>query len=235
MGGIIFREDKRTCCSQAFLKFIVITLIGLYLSTTFEDYHFIIKKTYMKKALLLLAAAAMITGMSSFLPAKKKQSTALTVNVEKSRIDWVAAKKNDFHTGYFPIKSGTLTVDNGKITGGKFVIDLANLKVTDAGGGDGLTGHLKRADFFDVEKFNEAVYEITSVNYTSDAAAEISGNLTLKGASVPVKILAQVRGAGPQGIFAQSFVNLDRTLLGINYGIGNVAKDVQLAIHLFAK
>ncbi|MBV9987152.1 MAG: YceI family protein [Chitinophagaceae bacterium] len=190
----------------------------------------------MKKALLMLSGAALILGMSSFMPIKtKKPATTLTVNAEKSRIDWVAAKKTDFHTGYFPIKSGTVNVEDGKITGGKFVIDLANLKVTDPGGGDGLTGHLKRADFFDVEKFNEAVYEISSVNYTSDATADISGNLTLKGVSFPVKIAAQVRGAGAQGLFAQSFVNLDRTLIGITYGVGNVAKDVQLAIHLFAK
>src|SRR6478672_8746466 len=114
----------------------------------------------MKKTVLAIMGAALIAGLSSFVPRLKKEPATLTVNLEKSRIDWVAAKKNDFHTGYFPLKSGNLIVDNGKITGGKFVIDLANLKVTDAGGGDGLTGHLKRADFFDVEKFNEAVFEI---------------------------------------------------------------------------
>jgi polyisoprenoid-binding protein YceI len=189
----------------------------------------------MKKTVLAIMGAALIAGLSSFVPRLKKEPATLTVNLEKSRIDWVAAKKNDFHTGYFPLKSGNLIVDNGRITGGKFVIDLANLKVTDAGGGDGLTGHLKRADFFDVEKFNEAVFEISGVSYTSDATADINGNLTVKGVTVPMKIQAQVRGAGPQGFFAQSFVNLDRTLIGINYGIGNVAKDVQLAIHLFAK
>ncbi len=190
----------------------------------------------MKKTILAVMGAALMTGLSSFGPGtEKKQSTSLTVDTQKSRVDWVASKKNDFHTGFFPIKSGQINVDGGKITGGKFVLDLANLKVTD-GAGDGLTGHLKRADFFDVEKFNEAVYEITSVNYTSDATAEISGNLTLKGATFPVKINANIRSIDPaKGVFAQSFVSLDRTLLGINYGIGNVSKDVQLAIHLFAK
>lgn len=190
----------------------------------------------MKKTFLALAGMALLTGLYSFTPGTEKKQTGLTVNTEKSRIDWVASKKNDFHTGVFPIKSGQIMVDGaGKLTGGKFVLDVANVKVTDAGGGEGLTGHLKRADFFDVEKFSEAVYEITGVTYTSDNTADVSGNLTIKGTTVPVGIKAMIRSSDAKGFFAQSFVNLDRTLLGMNYGIGNVSKDVQLAIHIFAK
>jgi len=40
-----------------------------------------------------------------------------------------------------------VSVDGGKLTGGKFVIDLAGIKVTDAGGGDALAGHLKNQTF----------------------------------------------------------------------------------------
>jgi polyisoprenoid-binding protein YceI len=190
----------------------------------------------MKKAFLALAGIAFLTGIYSFMPGTEKKQTALTVNTTKSRIDWVASKKNDFHTGFFPIKSGQVMVDgSGKLTGGKFVLDMSNVKVTDVGGGDGLNGHLKRADFFEVEKFSEATYEITGVNYTGDNTADISGNLTVKGTTVPVSIKAMIRSSDDKGFFAQSFVNLDRTLLGINYGIGNVSKDVELAVHIFAK
>jgi polyisoprenoid-binding protein YceI len=188
----------------------------------------------MKKTIVALAGMALLAGIYSFAPVTgKKAATPLAVNTTKSRIDWVGSKKNDFHTGYFPIKSGEVLVDGGKLTGGKFVIDLANLKVTD--GGDGLANHLKRADFFDVEKFTEATYEITSVNYTGTNTADVNGNLVVKGATVPMKISVNVRNSDDKGFFAQSFVNLDRTALGINYGIGNVSKDVQLAIHIFAK
>ncbi|MES2332202.1 MAG: YceI family protein [Bacteroidota bacterium] len=190
----------------------------------------------MKKAIVALAGIAFLTGIYSFAPGTGKKALApLTVNTAKSRVDWVASKKNDFHTGFFPIKSGEVNVDGGKLTGGKFVIDLANLKVTDAGGGDGLTGHLKRADFFDVEKFAEATYDITSVSYTGENTAEVSGNLTVKGTIVPMKIQVLIRNSDDKGFFAQSFVSIDRTLLGVNYGIGNVSKDVELAIHIFAK
>ncbi|MEO8172568.1 MAG: YceI family protein [Sediminibacterium sp.] len=187
----------------------------------------------MKKAIVALAGIAFLTGIYSFVPGTGKKALApLTVNTAKSRIDFVASKKNDFHTGIFPLKSGEVNVEGGKLTGGKFVIDLANLKVTDAAG-DGLTGHLKRADFFEVEKFAEATYEITSVNYTGENTADISGNLTLKGASFPVKFPALIRSSDDKGFFAQAFFSVDRTALGIVYN--GPSKDVELAIHLFAK
>lgn len=188
----------------------------------------------MKKAFLAIAGFALVLGFSSFVASNgKKDVVTYNVNAEKSRIDWIASKKVDFHTGYFPVKSGSIAVEGGKIKGGKFVIDLSALKLTDAGGGDRLLGHLKSPDFFDVAKFGEADYEITGVNYTSDNTAEISGNLNIKGATVPVKFTANIRSVDDKGLFAQAFFSLDRTLLGLNYGVGMVSKDVQIAVHLF--
>lgn len=189
----------------------------------------------MKKTFLALAGIAFLTGMYSFVPRSEKNlHTDLTVNTEKSRVDWVAAKKSDFHTGSFPVKSGQVMVDGGKLTGGKFVLDLANMKVTD-GAGDRLNTHLKSADFFDVAKFGEAVYEITSVNYTGATSADVSGNLTVKGTTVPVNFKAMIRNSDDKGFFAQAFITMDKNLVGITYGAGNVSNDVQLAVHLFAK
>lgn len=188
----------------------------------------------MKKAFVAIAGFAMILGLSSFVSKDiKKDVVNYTVNAEKSRIDWIGSKKADFHTGFFPIKSGSVSVDGGKLKGGKFVIDLAGVKVTDAGGGDRLTGHLKSPDFFDVAKNAEATFEITSVNYTSATAADVAGTLNIKGLSVPVKFVANVRSADDKGFFAQAFLSIDRTLLGVAYGAGMVSNDVQLAIHIY--
>ena len=187
----------------------------------------------MKKSILALAGIAFLSGIFSFVPkAVKKDVSSLTVNVEKSRIDWVASKASDFHTGIFPLKSGQVQVEGGKLKGGKFVIDLANLKVTDPAT-EKLTPHLKSGDFFDVAKFAEASYEITGVSYTGDNTADVTGNLTVKGITVPVKLQAMIRNSNEKGFFAQSFLSIDRTLLGITYN--GPSKDVQLAIHLFAK
>lgn len=186
----------------------------------------------MKKAFLTLVSAALLIGVSSFTNETKKAPITLAVVAEKSRVDWIGSKAGDFHTGSFTVKSGQVQVDGGKLVGGSFVIDLANLKVTD-GAGERLAGHLKAADFFEVAKFGEATYTISSVNYTSDNNCEINGNLVIKGATVPVKFNASIRSASEKGLFGQAFFSVDRTALGINYN--GPSKDVQLAIHLFAK
>jgi polyisoprenoid-binding protein YceI len=187
----------------------------------------------MKNSIFAILALVMTMGLSSFVGDNtKKDVVNYTVNAEKSRIDWIGAKKGDFHTGFFPIKSGSVVVDGGKLKGGKFVIDLAGVKVTDAAG-DRLTGHLKSAEFFDVAKYAEASFEIATVNYTSQSAAEVTGTLSVKGNSVPVKFVVNVRGADDKGFFGQAFLTIDRTLLGVNYGPDQISKDVQLAIHIF--
>ncbi len=189
----------------------------------------------MKKIVFTLLGTAFLAGLFAFTSVKStKDVVTYTVQSDKSRIDWVGSKKSDFHTGNFTVKSGSVQVDGGKLTGGEFVIDLANVKVTDPAGAK-LEGHLKSADFFDVAKFGEATYKITSVNYTGDNLATINGTLNLKGTSLPISFQATIRNADAKGFFAEAFFSLDRTLFGVNYGVGMVAKDVQLAVHLFAK
>lgn len=161
-----------------------------------------------------------------------------TVNAQKSKVDWIGSKKNDFHTGYFPLKSGTLQVEAGKLVGGSFVIDIAALKVTDASGGDRLQGHLSSADFFDIAKFGEAQFNITSVKNRKRDKVIITGDLTMKGIKAPVSFPAVIRSADrnekDKGFFAEAFFSFDRTVFGVNYGIGMVDSDVQLAIHIYA-
>lgn len=189
----------------------------------------LIKKTSMKKIFTAVAAIALMASVSAFTV---KPADNYTVNTERSRVEWIGAKAKDYHTGTFNLKSGSLTADGGKLTGGSFVIDLTSIKVTDAGGGERLAGHLKSADFFDVAKNTEATFTISGVNYTSATNVEISGNLSIKGLNVPLKFPAVVRSADDKGFFGQAFFSIDRTLLGINYK--GPANDVQLTVYLFA-
>lgn len=188
----------------------------------------------MKKIALALLSTVILAGVYSFTGVTStKDVVTYKVDAGKSKVDWVGSKKNDFHTGFFTVKSGSVQVNGGKVTGGEFVIDLANLKVTDAAGAR-LEGHLKAGDFFDVAKFGEATYKITNVVYSDDTNATITGDLNLKGATLPVSFKAAIRSADDKGFFAEAFFAMDRTLFGINYGIGNIAKDVQVAVHLYA-
>ena len=117
----------------------------------------------MKKIIFSIAVIAASISLYSFTP-KAKNADVVTFNVtaQKSKVDFTGSKKSDYHTGYFPIKSGAVQVNGGKLVGGSFVIDIAGLKVTDEGGGAKLQGHLSSADFFDISLVNERVEDVVS-------------------------------------------------------------------------
>jgi polyisoprenoid-binding protein YceI len=188
----------------------------------------------MKKIKYSLSLIAASISLVSFAPSQKKaDAVTFTITAQKSKVDWIGSKKSDYHTGYFPIKSGAVQVEAGKLVGGNFVIDVAGLKVTDDRGGEKLQGHLSSGDFFDIAKFGEATFKITSVKYTAGDKATITGNLKIKDISAPITFIASIRNADDKGFFAEAFLPFDRTLFGINYGIGMVDSEVQLAIHIY--
>jgi len=188
----------------------------------------------MKKIIFSLTLIVASIGLFSFTAKTTKADvTTFTVNTKGSKVDFTGSKKSDYHTGYFPIKSGSVQVDAGKLVGGSFVIDVAGLKVTDDRGGEKLQGHLSSADFFDITKFGEATFKITSVKYTTGDKATITGDLSLKGATAPVSFTASIRNADDKGFFAEAFLPFDRTVFGIKYGVGFVDSEVQLAIHIY--
>ena len=78
------------------------------------------------------------------------------VDVTKSVVNWTGKKVTGEHHGTIAVKEGDLEEMNGKVTGGKIVMDMpsiANLDLTDAGMNAKLIGHLKSDDFFGVQTF----------------------------------------------------------------------------------
>ena len=191
-------------------------------------------KKVMKKVFVAIATSLVLTGVYSFVPTNNNGET-VTLSVDgKSKVDFVGSKKGDFHPGTFAVKSGSVTIHDGKLAGGKFVIDVANVRVTD-GAGVKLEGHLKSPDFFDAAKYPEATFEITGVSYLSTNTAEVAGTFNFKGNNIPLKFPVYIRTADANGIFAQAFFAVDKNLLGITYGKGNLSDDIQISIHLYAK
>jgi polyisoprenoid-binding protein YceI len=187
----------------------------------------------MKKLFIAMVALATSTAFYAFMPTQKATPIAYNVVGETSKVDFSGSKKEGYHPGYFKVKEGNVMVAAGKIVGGKFTIDIANLKVTDESG-EKLEGHLKAPDFFASEKYADATYEIKTVTYTSATNASISGNLSIKGLNVPVKFNAIVRSVDDKKLFAEAFFSIDRTKLGMTYGKGMISNDVQIGVHLYA-
>ncbi|CAF0881325.1 unnamed protein product [Rotaria sordida] len=168
----------------------------------------------MKKGFLFLATAAVTIGLYSFIPATKKaEPVTYTVTTSASKIDFVGSKKGGYHPGTIALKDGSVTVTDGKLSGGKFTIDMASVKLTDGSGG--AEKHIKSDEVLAVEKFAEATFEITGVTYTDASNAEIAGTLTIKGTSVPLKFPAIIRNADDKRFFGQAFFTLNSKLLPI--------------------
>lgn len=178
-----------------------------------------------------------------------KAGDAYAVNTEESKIDWVGGKLvGNSHNGYIKLQDGQLNVEDGNLTGGRFVIDMSTLTDTDIeeeGKRKKLEGHLKSDDFFNVEAHPTATFEITSVQPASDkpgATHMITGNLTMKSITKSVTLPANISMEGNKIKATTPQFVIDRTQWEVMYGASalgvvqdNIIKDeVALKINLMA-
>ncbi|MEJ8801451.1 YceI family protein [Pontibacter sp. H249] len=189
----------------------------------------------MKKLVILasLASAVMFTATAGNTP--KATATTEVANpakgrvynavVEKSEIKWNGKKVTGEHYGAISLKSGNLTVDKNKVTGGKFVIDMNSITVEDIKDAEyngKLVGHLKNDDFFGVDKFPTATFEIKSLAPIAKAAAgkpnyKVNGLLTIKGITKPVQFPATI--TVKDGVAtAKADVTVNRAQYDVKYG-----------------
>lgn len=131
-----------------------------------------------------------------------KNGEKYTLDIENSKVEWkgykVVKSDNTSHFGVIKFDTGELTVKDGILESGKFVANMASLESIDlkddADQKGKLEGHLKSQDFFDVEKYPTASYEITKVTATTngDYNTALEGNLTIKNITKPVTFNANV-------------------------------------------
>lgn len=138
------------------------------------------------------------------------------INLSKSLVEWTGKKIGGAHNGEVKIKSAYLDLKNGKIDGGKVVMDMTSITNTDLedeGYNQKLVGHLKSDDFFGVEKYPTASFEITKSTKFKNGKASISGKLTIKGKTEDITI--DVLEADGQ---YSAKVEVDRSKFDVRYG-----------------
>ncbi len=152
-----------------------------------------------------------------FTPAKP-DGKEFKIDVAASKVEWIGTKVTGKHNGTINLKSGSVFVKDGAVVAGKFVADMASLDDKDLSGEyhDKLNKHLKSDEFFDVEKFPEGVFEISSVE-TSANGATVKGNLTLKGVTHGVTFDANIVVEKNVPKAAKATFNIDRKKWGIVY------------------
>lgn len=156
---------------------------------------------YSVKSLAFLAVMGLAITSCTPTPEGKKIDATEAQNVENtataaaqkfaadvttSKIEWLGTKMGGQHNGDLKLSNGEVVVEGGKIVGGTFTIDMTSINVLDLTGEakGNLEGHLKNADFFEVETYPTGTFTITSVKEVAGTEGQthaISGNLTLKG------------------------------------------------------
>jgi polyisoprenoid-binding protein YceI len=150
-------------------------------------------------------------------------SQSFVIDTSKSIIKWVGKKVTGKHDGKIKIKSGELKTKGKTISGGSVVIDMASITnddLTDSEMNKKLIGHLRSEDFFSVDKFPSATFEITRIDAgEKENDVIVTGNLNIKGKSSPISIPAHV-DLDKDRIKASGKTTIDRTKWDIRYGSG---------------
>lgn len=157
------------------------------------------------------------------------EAAVYIVSAEESKIEWLGAKPTGSHNGTINVKEGKLLLGNDTVEGGHFVIDMKSIAVEDLEGDqkESLESHLmgtvegKEGDFFNVQKYPEADFEITNVE-NKDGKTWLNGNLTLKETTKNISIPVFIETTDEGITLSSETFTIDRTNWNINYGSKSV-------------
>ncbi len=165
---------------------------------------------FLKMTLILIFFSAMLYAADSY-----------KVNPAESRVQWNGKKLTGEHTGTINLKSGLVMLENNRISGGEFVLDMStivDLDLQDPKWNNKLVTHLKSDDFFYVEKFPTASMVIRSVK-AGEKAGEVmvSGDFTIKGITHSLNFTATSSVKDNQ-LTALATIVIDRSKFDVRYG-----------------
>ncbi len=161
-------------------------------------------------------------------PTASANAEIANYNLNKGTLNWTGSKlAGSSHSGTISVVLGDIKAKGDNILSGQFVIDMKSITNTDMEAGKGkekLEGHLKNADFFNVEAHPRATFIITgSKPATGDATHTVTGNLTIKGITKSVSIPVNVAVVANKLTAVSSSFVIDRTEWGIKYGSSSIA------------
>lgn len=109
---------------------------------------------------------------------------SFTVYPEETEVAWKGEVAGVYgHNGVIDVQEGSITVSDGKLTGGEVVIDMTSIQPLDTASYEAsgktpqdLVDHLSTGDFFLVEEFPTASFTIKS-----HEGNQLIGDLTIRG------------------------------------------------------
>lgn len=191
---------------------------------------------------MIIAAALALTGVSAAAVAQadgfirvpaQVQSGTYVLDASHGKITWSIDHMGfSTYVGQFTDVAATLNLDTRNPAASKL---QAQVKTDSAASlNAALDGHLKTADFLDTARFPTAAFEATRIRLIDADSAEITGNLTLRGVTKPLVMVADFNQAGVNPVDKKYTVGFDgharikRSDFGISYGVPLLGDDVTL-------
>ena len=197
------------------------------------------KKHFLNFALITLVAAGVVSCKDGAKQAETTEAQEVaeaapvaedySVSTDNSVVNWKGEKPTGTHMGTVNISEGTVMVKDGMVEAGKFVIDMNSLVSTDLEGDmkQNLEAHLKgtvegkEGDFFNVNKYPTATFELTGVS-EKEGKTMVEGNLTIKEKTNNISFPATITSEGNMVKITSETFAIDRTKWDVNYGSKSV-------------
>lgn len=148
-----------------------------------------------------------------------------TVDLDESRIGWTGRNPNTRHCGTVNLSSGTIEVSDTAIQGA-IGLDMDSIRNINLAGDELqpiLVSHLKSDDFFFVDAFPAARFDIRNGRifrepYLTLPNCELTGTLDLRGVQNDLTFQATAATTPEGSLHLTANFDLDRTFWGITYG-----------------
>lgn len=149
-----------------------------------------------------------------------------------TEIGFVGTKKDGKHDGGFKELKGTITIKDNDIATAQFKVDIDVRTIfTDD---EKLTGHLKSADFFNVQKYPVAKFFSTKVEKKGGNKFDIHGKLQLNGVTKELVIPATIEISDPGLSLESDKWEINRHDWKISYGAKMIDEKVKLTLKVTA-
>lgn len=161
-------------------------------------------------------------------------ATLWEFSAENSQIEWVGSKMTGSHTGGFKKFGGEIKMVKGDplLSSVRVQIETESIDSDDPD----LTDHLKTHDFFEVDKYPQAVFESEEILRKKGDEYLLSGRLTLHGTTRRIRFPAVIQ-VTPDKVTARAEFSLNRFDFGLVYkgkADNLIRKEVLLKLNLNA-
>jgi polyisoprenoid-binding protein YceI len=168
-------------------------------------------------------------------------ATQYFIDTTRSTLSWSSERiVGSSHKGTVSISDGMMFKKDNAFNGGIFTIDMTTIE--ESLDNQKFIGHIKSADFFEVDKFPTATLVVTDLILEDNEEYKIQADLVIKDISNPITFNAIIKEETENEITASANLEIDRTLWDITFDSGSIFQqlgdkaikdEIEFTINLF--